>query len=157
MTGIDKFETVYEASYGRIVREVASLVGNVPDTEEVVQEAFARALRRWPQLRGYDAPEAWIRRVAFNLALTGRLRARRHRAALARHGAPPDVPDPSVDGVVVEQELRKLPLGYRQVIVLHYLAGLPLDEVAAELELPLGTVKSRLARGRATLAAQLRS
>jgi DNA-binding transcriptional LysR family regulator len=55
----------------------------------------------------------------------------------------------------VEQVLRKLPLGYRQVIVLHYVAGLPLDEVAAELELPLGTVKSRLARARMSMATQL--
>jgi RNA polymerase sigma-70 factor, ECF subfamily len=156
MAGTDSFESLYQGCYSRIVREVAGLIGNLPDTEEVVQEAFARALRRWPELRRYDAPEAWIRRVAFNLALTGQLRARRQQAALARHGLPADVADTSVDGVAVEQVLRKLPLGYRQVIVLHYLAGLPLGEVADELELPLGTVKSRLARGRATLAARLR-
>jgi RNA polymerase sigma-70 factor (ECF subfamily) len=157
MAGIDGFEALYQSSYSRIVREVSGLVGNLPDTEEVVQEAFARALRRWPQLRGYDAPEAWVRRVAFNLALTGRLRARRQQAALARHGLPGDMPHPGVDGIALEQVLRTLPLGYRQVLVLHYVAGLPLDEVAAELELPLGTVKSRLARARVSLATRLSS
>jgi len=157
MAGIDGFEALYQSSYSRIVREVSGLVGNLPDTEEVVQEAFARALRRWQQLRGYDAPEAWVRRVAFNLALTGRLRARRQQAALVRHGLPADMPHPGVDGIALEQVLRTLPLGYRQVLVLHYVAGLPLDEVAAELELPVGTVKSRLSRARVSLATRLSS
>jgi RNA polymerase sigma-70 factor, ECF subfamily len=51
--------------------------------------------------------------------------------------------------------LRALPLGQRQVIVLHHLVGLPVDEVARELRLAPGTVKSRLARGRAAMASTL--
>jgi RNA polymerase sigma-70 factor, ECF subfamily len=51
--------------------------------------------------------------------------------------------------------LAALPLGQRQVIVLHHLVGLPVEEVARELRLATGTVKSRLARGRAAMAGTL--
>ena len=51
--------------------------------------------------------------------------------------------------------LGRLPLAQREVLVLHYVAELAVDRVAAELRLPVGTVKSRLARGRAALAQQL--
>ena len=75
---------------------------------------------RWPRVGGYDLPEAWVRRVAINLA------------AMADRS-----------------------LAQRQVIVLHHLVGLPVEEVASELRLATGTVKSRLARGRAALASTL--
>ena len=59
------------------------------------------------------------------------------------------------DAVDLYRALRALPVGQRQVLVLHHLAGLPVAEVAAELGLPAGTVKARLSRGRAALARRL--
>ena len=155
MHDLHEFETFYAGAYSRIVSEVFAIVGNVQDAEELVQEAFARALVRWSRLRDYDAPEAWVRRVAFNLAATGRQRARRGLAALTRHGPPPPLPPMSVDGLALVQALRRLPLHYRQVLVLHHLVELPVDQIAADLRLPAGTVKTWLARGRAALAAEL--
>jgi hypothetical protein len=72
--------------------------------------------------------------------------------ALWRLGPPPVVPELSPDLLDLHQALRMLPLGQRQVIVLHHLVGLPVEEVARELRVPTGTVKSRLARGRRALA-----
>jgi RNA polymerase sigma-70 factor (ECF subfamily) len=100
----------------------------------------------------YDRPEAWVRRVALNLAAMAARRLRRRAAALLRLGPPPAVPDLSPELLDLHHALRVLPLGQRQVIVLHHLVGLPVEEVARELRVPAGTVKSRLARGRRALA-----
>ena len=98
-----------------------------------------------------------MRRVAVNLATDGFRRARR-RLALAvrlRPGADPD--PPTFDRLAVTQALRALPHDQRAVVVLHHLLDLPVDRVGAELGVPTGTVKSRLARARQALAASLAS
>jgi RNA polymerase sigma-70 factor, ECF subfamily len=100
-------------------------------------------------------PEAWVRRVAVNLA-TDRFRGTRRRLALAVRLRPVPEPDPPIlDGLAVIQALRALPRDQRAVVVLHHLLDLPVDRVAADLDVPVGTVKSRLARARRTLAARL--
>jgi RNA polymerase sigma-70 factor (ECF subfamily) len=110
---------------------------------------------RWPKVGAYDLPEAWARRVAINLAAMADRSLRRRARALLRLGAPPVVPDLSPDLIDLRDALAALPLGQRQVIVLHHLVGLPVEEVASELRLATGTVKSRLARGRAAMASTL--
>ena len=122
----------------------------------MVQEAFASALLRWRSIRGYQDPEAWVRMVAFRRAVDGRRRAARRMRALLRLGPPPPQPPLDGDHVDLVRALGRLPLAHREVLVLCYVAGLAVAEVAAELRLPVGTVKSRLARGRAALARQLR-
>ena len=103
-------------------------------------------------MRDYDLPEAWVRRVALNLAAMAARSLRRRTRALLRLGQPPAVPELSPDLIDLHDALRALPLGQRQVIVLHHLVGLPVEEIARELRLAPGTVKSRLARGRAAMA-----
>ena len=75
--------------------------------------------------------------------------------ALARHRPPPDVPAASADHLDLHRALGRLAPRHREVLVLHYVAELPLDEVARQLRLPLGTVKSRLHRARGALAEQV--
>ena len=65
----EDFEEFYRASYGRVVAVVAAVLGDRHEAEEAAQEAFARALARWPRLSQYDLPEAWIRRVALRIAI----------------------------------------------------------------------------------------
>ena len=77
---------------------------------------------------------------------------RRRAVALWRLGPPPVLPELSPELLDLHKALGTLPLGQRQVIVLHHLVGLPVEEVARELRVPTGTVKSRLARGRGALA-----
>jgi RNA polymerase sigma-70 factor (ECF subfamily) len=152
----DDFEDFYQASYPRLVGQLTVLTGSLEDAEDAVQEAFARASTRWARLRAYDAPEAWVRRVALNLATSGLRRTRRHLAALARLGTATAQPAPTTDRLAIQAGLRRLPLRQRQVLVLHYGADLPVEQVARQLRVPTGTVKSRLARARAALGAYLK-
>jgi RNA polymerase sigma-70 factor, ECF subfamily len=151
-----EFEELYTSAFGRLVGQLFLVTGDLHEAEEVVQEAFTRAAGRWQQLRDYDLPEQWVRRVAINLANDGRRRVRR-LAALAQPDvdAAAVVPPISVDGLAVAAALATLPRRHRQVVVLYYLFDLPVQEVARQLTLPVGTVKSRLARARSALAAQL--
>jgi RNA polymerase sigma-70 factor (ECF subfamily) len=150
------FEEFYAAVFGRLVGQLYLVTGDLQDAEDAVQEALTRAAVRWERLRDYAVPEAWVRRVAMNLASDGFRRARRRLAAAARLRLQPDHPATLEGLAVTETEaLQALPLAQRKVVVLHHLLDLPIDRVAAELGVPAGTVKSRLARARAALAAQL--
>jgi RNA polymerase sigma-70 factor, ECF subfamily len=73
----------------------------------------------------------------------------------ARLQPPAAEPPRSTDRLAIEAGLRRLPLRHRQVLVLHYGADLPVEQIARQLRLPVGTVKSRLARARAALGAYL--
>jgi RNA polymerase sigma-70 factor (ECF subfamily) len=150
--GDDSFAAFYTASYQRLLGQLFAITGDLAEAENLLQEAYVRAFARWAQVHTYDRPEAWVRRVALNLAAMAARRLRRRGTALLRLGPPPVVPELSPELLDLHQALRALPLGQRQVIVLHHLVGLPVEEVAGELRLPTGTVKSRLARGRRALA-----
>jgi RNA polymerase sigma-70 factor, ECF subfamily len=149
------FEEFYTAAVGRLLGQLFPVTGDLHEAEEVVQEAFARASIRWSRIRDYDVPEAWVRRVAMNLAADRGRRRRRQLAALHRTGPPPSVPPVSVEALALAHALRTLPIRQRQAIVLHYLVDLPVEEVAVTLSTSPGTVKSWLARGRRALAARL--
>jgi DNA-directed RNA polymerase specialized sigma24 family protein len=73
----DDFAEFYEASYRRMVALVAAMTGDRSQAEDIAQEAFARALTRWPQVARYDLPEAWVRRVAIRLTVDAGRRMRR--------------------------------------------------------------------------------
>ncbi len=152
----DSLAHFYSASYRRVVAQVALLTGSRPDAEECVQEAVVRLVPRWSKVSQYDDPEAWLRRVAMRVA-TGRWRRARvaasHLGSLGR--AVPEIPGPEGSGIDLQRALLALPLSQRQVVVLHYLVGLPVEDVARELRLPAGTVKSRLSRARTALAVLL--
>jgi RNA polymerase sigma-70 factor (ECF subfamily) len=155
MAGYDDFSAFYGACYAPLVGQLLAVTGNLPDAEDAVQEAFARASVRWTRLRDFDLPEAWVRRVAVNLAVSGLRRARRQLAVLARLRPAAPLPARSPEQLALAAALQRLPLRYRQVLVLHYGADLSVEETARQLGLPTGTVKSRLARGRAALQRQL--
>src|SRR5215218_1681868 len=142
------FAAFYASSYRRLLGQLFAVTGDLAEAENVLQEAYARAFARWSRVGDYDLPEAWVRRVAINLAAMAERSLRRRARALLRLGPPPLVPE-------LSPALAALPLGQRQVIVRHHLVGLPVEEVARELRLAPGTVKSRLARGRAAMAGAL--
>jgi RNA polymerase sigma-70 factor (ECF subfamily) len=151
------FEEFFAAAYGRLVGLLFAFLHDQAQAEDVVQDAFASALLRWPVLRGYHDPEAWVRTVAFRRAIDHQRRRARQRRALLRLGPPPPLPPVGAKHVDLVRALRRLPLAQREVLVLHYVAELAVDRIAAELRLPVGTVKSRLARGRAALAHHLQA
>ena len=155
MADTEGFEEFYLATVGRLLGQLFPVTGDLHEAEEIVQEAYARASTHWARLRDYDVPEAWVRRVAMNLAADRRRRLQRQARALLRAGPPPAVPPVSVEALALGEALRTLPMHQRQAIVLHHLADLPVEEVAATLGTRTGTVKSWLARGRRALAARL--
>jgi len=142
-----------------VVAMATAMLGDRREAEDVAQEAFARALARWSRLRRYDQPGAWVRTVALRLAIDSARRARRGVRATVALAAQrrPDDPEPSdaLPFTALGAALRTLPLRERHVIVLHYLADLPVAEIARECGLPSGTVKARLAAGRKRLGQQL--
>ena len=149
------FEAFFAATYGRLVGLLFAYLHDQAQAEDAVQDALASALVRWPVLRGYHDPEAWVRSVAFRRAIDHQRRRARQRRALLRLGPPASLPPVGAEHVDLVRALRRLPMAQREVLVLHYVAELPVDRVAVELRLPVGTVKSRLARGRAALAHEL--
>ena len=149
------FEEFFAATYGRLMGLLFAFLHDRAQAEDVVQDALASALLRWPVLRRYHDPEAWVRMVAFRRAIDHRRRTARQLRAVLRLGPPPSAPPVGAEHVDLVRALRRLPLAQREVLVLHYVAELAVERVASELRLPVGTVKSRLARGRAALAHQL--
>lgn len=155
MRGDLDLESLYAASYRRLVVQLFALSGDVAEAEDAVQEAFVTAIRKRRQLERVDNPEAWLRVVAVN-----RLRARwRHarvvRAVQARVPGPQAPVEVGPEHVALVRALSGLDDAARRVVVLHHLADLGTAEIAAELGIPEGTVKSRLSRARARLAALL--
>ncbi|MDT0345169.1 SigE family RNA polymerase sigma factor [Streptomyces litchfieldiae] len=152
--GVDEreFDAFYTASVGRLTGQLYAMTGDLAEAQDVVQEAFARAWERRSQLDLDDAPEAWVRTVAWRLAVS---RWRRMRTALTfarRQGPPAAVAPPEPDHVLLVEALRRIPEAQRRAVVLHHLCDLSVEQVAAETGRPVGTVKAHLSRGRAALA-----
>ncbi|WP_230688923.1 RNA polymerase sigma factor [Micromonospora sp. WMMD558] len=155
MSDDDIIGDIYAGCFQRLVVQLYAVTGDLSEAQEAVQEAFTRALAAPRRFAGLENPEAWLRRVAVNVA---RSRYRRRRVLdrlLHRIGPPPVVADTAPEHLSLLAALRELPTGQRHALALHYLVDLPVDEVAHTLGVSVGTVKSRLSRGRAALAARL--
>jgi RNA polymerase sigma-70 factor (ECF subfamily) len=147
------FDAFYLTSRDRLALQVAGFTGDAVEALDHVQEAFIQAWARWDKVSGYDDPEAWVRRVACNRAVS---RWRRARRMVLRADADERLHlDPEQHAVI--GALARLNAKEREAIVLHHLVGYSVDEVAEQLKVPTGTVKSWLSRGRARLAAMLRA
>lgn len=145
-------EEVYEASYRRLVAQAYAVAGSRLDAEDAVQEAFARAVLSGDRFRRLDNPEAWLRTVALNVLRRRWRRARLFRSLAPRIAEPSEAPGISEDHVALVDALRRLPFPQRETVVLHHLADLSVQDVAATLNVSEGTVKSRLNRARTALA-----
>lgn len=144
---------IFDVSYRRLVGQLFVLCGDLPTAEDLVQEAFVRALDHGRTFRRTDNPEAWLRRVAVNLLhsrwrrlkVYARLQPRLQADATAGF-------EPSTDQLELIAALARLPASQREAVVLHHVADLPVAEVAVIAGVGVNTVKTRLARGRAALA-----
>jgi RNA polymerase sigma-70 factor (ECF subfamily) len=146
------FDEFYLGCRDRLVVRVAALTGDAAEALDHVQEAFVKAWTRWDRVGEYDDPEAWVRRVAYNHAVSG---WRRMRRQVLRAEADQTAPYFDADQLEVFDALAQLPVREREAVVLHHLIGCSVDEIASQLSAPSGTVKSWLSRGRAKLAASL--
>lgn len=149
-----EFDDFYHAHFTSLTAQLSAYTGDLDQAQDLVQEAFCRAYRRWRQLTGYDDPVAWVRKVAWNLATSRWRRLRRAQTYLRRQRVE-HVAGPSPDRVALVAALGKLPPHHRRAVVLYYLADLTVAEIADQEGAAEGTVKSWLHRGRAALAALL--
>jgi len=148
----EDFDEFYRTTRQRVFRCVYALVGDVSEAQDVVQEAYVRAWQRWGRLARYGDPEGWVRTVAWRVAVS---RFRRHRNRLLaqfQHGDDRAPRPPDDDALALAEALRAIPTDQQRAIVLHHVAGYSVAEIAADTGVAVGTVKSRLARGRESLA-----
>jgi RNA polymerase sigma-70 factor (ECF subfamily) len=127
---------------------------------DVLQEAYARAWQRWNRVSRLDDPAAWVRTVAWRVAVSQHRKtlvaADRLRRLLIPEAAAAVEHPPATDAALdVRQALRQLSPEHRRALVLYEMCGLSVPQVAAETGVAVGTVKSRLARARTALAAAL--
>jgi RNA polymerase sigma-70 factor (ECF subfamily) len=152
----EQLDELFRVTHPRLVVSMFALTGDAREAEDVVQEAFVRAVLHGRRVLDADSPEAWLRRVARNVAHSRwRRRVRLKELIGLTEPRPPTVPDMPEDRLAVHAAIRTLPRHFREVIALHYVADVPVDEIADTLGVSLGTVKSRLFRGRKALRAAL--
>jgi RNA polymerase sigma-70 factor (ECF subfamily) len=150
------FDEVYAAHFADLTVQLYAYFGDLQEAQDVVQEAFCRALARWRSVGGYDDPVAWVRRVAWNLAVSRWRRTRTARNFVHRQRRTEEHLDgPTPERVALVTALGTLPASQRRAMVLHYLADLTVADIAEREGVADGTVKSWLHRGRIALAAQL--
>jgi len=149
------FTALYNATFAQLAAQLCAYLGDAAEAQDVAQEGYLRAWKRWDTICRYDDPAGWIRRVAWNLAtsrwrrqaLLDRFLHRRHREEAVKAVGP--------EHVALVAALRTIPERQRLVIVLHHLADRSVDDIATDLAVPRGTVLSWLHRGRARLAQEL--
>lgn len=169
----DAFEEIVTLFQHRLYHVCYRMLGSREEAEDIAQEAFVRAyinIQTYDQKRKFST---WIFRIATNLCID-RLRKKkpdyyldatvRGTEGLTMYSqirAPEDLPEEEVEKLEtqerVQHEINKLSERYRTVIILRYLEELPLQEISDILGLPLGTVKTRVHRGRAALKKQMSS
>jgi RNA polymerase sigma-70 factor, ECF subfamily len=152
----DEFTDFYAASFRRLVGQLYAMTGDSAEAQDAVQEAFVRAWAHRGKLDSHGSPEAWVRATAWRIAVSRWHRARIGSLLMRAHLLPRAADGPSPDHVALMEALRKLPAEQRRAVVLYHLCDRSIAEIAAETEAPVGTVKARLARGRAALAPYLR-
>lgn len=147
MSGVDD---LFTAEYARLVRSLGVAFDPV-DAADAVQEAFVQADRIWDaSLHTYTDPAGWVRRVALNRLLNGE-RNRRRREEILATVRPVADDDLTADLIDLRRAVAALPARMRAAVCLHYLADLSIAEVAAALDVAVGTVKSNLHDARARL------
>lgn len=152
---LDGFDEFYRDTSRRTLRYAYALCGDAATAQDLTQEAYVRAWQHWRKVEGYEHPDAWVRLVVSRLATDGwrRMGLRRRFDAMAEPVRP--VTPPGEDTVLLTAALRRLPARQRQAVALYHLLDIPVHEIAAEMAVSEGTVKSWLARGRAALAQML--
>jgi RNA polymerase sigma-70 factor (ECF subfamily) len=138
------------------------IVGEREDAEEVVQDAFLRAFRNLEQFRGESRFSTWFYRILYN-ACMARVTRRPKRGEPVNYGDEAiemiESDEPSVqhaleneeEQAVLQEEITRLPETFRTALTLFYVQELSYDDMASILQMPLGTVKTNLSRGRLLL------
>lgn len=181
---LDAFDTLVAQHQNRIFSLCYWNLGNREEAADAAQETFVRAFRGLKNFRGDSHFATWLHRIALNVCFDAAQKRRRapllysdiaacrtenedepdfESLAANRDGSTPEAGDPGAAAVrrekraAVRAALARLSDHYRVVLILFDIEGYTYEETAAALDLPLGTVKSRLNRARAQLRQELAS
>jgi RNA polymerase sigma-70 factor, ECF subfamily len=166
------FAEIVDLYKDKIYQLCYRMLGNAHEAEDIAQEAFIRA---YVNIHTYDMSKkfsTWLYRIATNLSID-RIRKKKPDYFLdaeiagtegltmySQVAAEEKLPEEEIETMELQQtiqnEILKLPDKYRSVIVLKYIDELPLKEISEILDIPIGTVKTRIHRGREALRKQLR-
>jgi RNA polymerase sigma-70 factor (ECF subfamily) len=153
---VDDFDRFYRDEYGSVLRTVSLALGDATRAEEVTQEAFVRALRRWRRVGTMANPAGWVVVVAVN---ADRRRWARESGAPAHEATPVLAADDHASAVATSLDLRealaRLTGRQRAAIVLRYLIDLPISDIATALGCAEGTAKATLHQALAILRVDL--
>jgi RNA polymerase sigma-70 factor, ECF subfamily len=156
----DAFAVLAGAAISRLDATAWLMLRDPDRAMDAVQTALIRAWRDLPALRDPDRFDAWLYRLVIRACTDEIRQVRRHRldvdiSEITTGPAVPDATSAVADRDQIERGFRRLGPEERAVIVLHHYLDLPLPEVASTLQIPLGTVKSRLYRGLGQMRAVL--
>jgi RNA polymerase sigma-70 factor (ECF subfamily) len=151
-------QTLVAEHYAAVFRYAYRLCGNPVDAEDLTQQVFLSAQRKLDQLRAADAARGWLYAILRNCFLA----SRRHPLAQATGTEPrwEDLPEDAAPREVIDRELLQkaldaLPDDYRLILLMYYYEDYSYREIADHLELPIGTVMSRLSRAKGALRSGL--
>src|SRR5579859_5982654 len=156
---VEDFDRLYRSSYNRVLYTLFGILGDQSAAEDCTHDAFVRAFKAWKSWKP-DAPaEAWLHRIAINVAYTY---ARRRRLGeigqlVRRLGRPAPSADPAeaAESSDLFRALRRLPPEQAAVIVLRHHHGYTNREIAFALSRPESTIASRLAKAKKRLRQEL--
>lgn len=148
-----------DAHYQALYRYAYRLSGSAADAEDLTQEAFGKALARMGQLREPDRAKAWLFRILRNAYLHRVRDQKRHKAvpldAVGDLAERPGDEVHDIDPARLQVALNELDEAFRTPIILYYFEDFSYRDIADQMDLPIGTVMSRLARGKAYLRSAL--
>lgn len=150
MGDIEGFSWFFRGEYDAVVHTAQLVLGDRQEAHDVAQEAFLRLLKHWKKVSKYERPDAWVRKVAFRLALTAKRKRRVHGLLESDPPAPPDgwdFADPELS-----KAIEALSIMQRAAIVLFYFEDRPMAEVAQILDCSVSTAKVHVHKARKRLA-----
>jgi RNA polymerase sigma-70 factor, ECF subfamily len=155
----EAFDALASASIGRLYAVAALILRDSDRAADATQDALVSAWRDLSAVRDPDRFEAWLHRVLVRSCYREASRERRRRLveihAVVDERSAPDVIPSLLDRDQLDRAFKRLDVEERTVIVLHHIEGFLLTEIADVLGIPVGTVKSRLHRGKRTMRAAL--
>jgi RNA polymerase sigma-70 factor (ECF subfamily) len=148
-----------EAHYAALYRYAYRLSGSSQEAEDLTQETFCLAQNKLHQLREQDRAKSWLFSILRN-AYLHRLRLSKQEKHVSLDGIG-DIPDrtpeplPALDSVQLQKALNELPEAFRTPLILYYFDEFSYRDIAEQMNMPLGTVMSRLARAKTYLRQRL--
>ena len=163
---VRRFQQGQEEAFAQLMRRherrvynlAYRMLGHAEEARDAAQDAFLSCFRHLPRFRRDAAFSTWLHRIAVNVCYDALRKRSASRVEAIRFPEPlpaPDHGDQSAASIDVQRALLTVSPEFRAVLILHEIQDLPVDEIAAALEVPVGTVKSRLHRGRVALGRAL--